>query len=68
MCHERNLGDASLKATGGGVNYKHGGISLGGTSDHVLDEIAVPRGINDGKHGLCGLELPQGDINGDTLA
>lgn len=39
---------------------------LGGTSDHVLDEVSVSRGINDGHVVLAGLELPQSDIDGDT--
>ena len=41
------LGDTSLKTTSGGVNDKDGTVSLGGTSDHVLDEVTVSRGIND---------------------
>jgi hypothetical protein len=37
-------------------------------SNHVLDEIAVSGGIDDGEVELLGLELPQGNIDGDTCA
>ena len=60
------LGDTSLKTTSGGVNDENSTVSLGGTGDHVLDEVTVTRGINDGAVVLGGLELPQGNINGDT--
>lgn len=39
---------------------------LGGTSDHVLDEITVSGGVNDGDVVLGGLELPEGNVDGDT--
>jgi len=39
---------------------------LGSSSDHVLDEVSVSRGINDGEVILGGFELPKGDIDGDT--
>ena len=39
---------------------------LGGTSDHVLDEITMSRGINDGDVELAGFELPQSNVDGDT--
>ena len=39
---------------------------MGGTGDHVLDEISVAGGIDDGEVIFGGLELPKGDINGDT--
>lgn len=39
---------------------------LRGSCDHVLDEITMSWGINDGDVILGSLELPQGDINGDT--
>ena len=43
------------------------GVSdLGGSSDHVLDEVPVSRGIDDGDVVLAGLKLPQGDVNGDA--
>jgi len=48
------LGDDSLE------------LSSTGGDDHVLDEISVSRGINDGDVVIFSLELPQGDIDGDT--
>lgn len=80
------LGDTSLELTSTGGNDENGAISLGGTSNHVLDEITMAGGIckyllatvvlcvnsslsqltNDGDHVLGGLELPEGDIDGDT--
>jgi hypothetical protein len=39
------LGDTSLELTSTGGNDKNGAVSLGGTSDHVLDEITVTRGV-----------------------
>ena len=41
-------------------------IGLGGSSDHVLDEVPVAGGVDDGDVVLGGLELPEGDIDGDT--
>jgi len=60
------LGETGLEATDVGGDHKNGGIGLGGTGDHVLDEISVAWGINDGEDSLVGLELPEGDIDGDT--
>jgi len=60
------LGEASFETTDIGGDHENGGISLGGTSDHVLDEISVTWGIDDGEDSLVGLELPESDINGDT--
>ena len=39
------LGDTSLEFTSTGSNDENGAISLGGTGNHVLDEITVTRGI-----------------------
>ena len=41
------LGDTSLELTSAGGNDEDGTIGLGGTGDHVLDEVTVSRGIND---------------------
>ena len=41
------LGDTSLEFTSASSNDEDGAISLGGTSDHVLDEITVSRSIDD---------------------
>merc|ERR1719443_1134544 len=59
-------GETSLELTTAGGNHEDGGVSLGGTSDHVLDEISVAWGINDGEDSLGGLELPESNIDGDT--
>jgi hypothetical protein len=60
------LGDTSFEFTSGGGNHEDGDIGLGGTGDHVLDEISVARSIDDGEVILAGFELPEGDIDGDT--
>ena len=76
------LGDTSLELTSTSGNDENGAISLGGTRDHVLDEITVTRGVwrgsegldvdattkltNDGDIVLGGLELPESDIDGNT--
>jgi hypothetical protein len=39
------LGDTSLELTSTSSNDKNSTIGLGGTSDHVLDEITVTRGV-----------------------
>ena len=60
------LGDTGFELTSATSNDEDGAVSLGGTSDHILDEISVTRGIDDGDIVAGGLELPQGDIDGDT--
>ena len=60
------LGDTSLELTSTGGNDENGAVSLRGTSDHVLDEVTVTGGINDGDLILGSLELPEGNIDGDT--
>ena len=40
--------------------------NLGGTSDHVLDEVTVSWGVNDGDVKLVCFELPQGNVDGNT--
>ena len=60
------LGDAGLELTDTSGDDENGTIGLGGTGDHVLDEITVTGGVDDGDVVLVGLELPQGNINGDT--
>ena len=39
---------------------------MGGTSDHVLNEISVTWSVDDGNVVLWSLELPKSDIDGDT--
>jgi hypothetical protein len=60
------LGDTSLESSLGRVNDKDGNIGLGSSGNHVLDEITVSRGINDGELVLGRLELPEGNVDGDT--
>jgi len=50
----------------GSINNEDSNIGLRGTSNHVLDEVLVAGSINDGEVELLGLELPEGDIDGDT--
>ena len=40
------LGDTGLELTGTTGNDEDGAVSLGGTSDHVLDEVTVTGGVN----------------------
>jgi len=60
------LGVSSLELSSTGGNDEDGNISLRGSGNHVLDEITVTGGINDGEEVLLSLELPQGNIDGDT--
>nr|AFK43815.1 unknown [Medicago truncatula] len=60
------LGNTSFKTTSGGINDENSTISLGCTSNHVLNEIPVSRGINDSAVVLSGLKLPQSNVNCDT--
>lgn len=60
------LGDTSLELTSTGGNDEDSAVGLGGTSDHVLDEVTVTGGINDSDLILGGLELPEGNVDGDT--
>ena len=60
------LGDTGLELTLRGSNHENSDISLGSTSNHVLDEISVSGSINNGEVILSGFEFPEGDIDGDT--
>merc|ERR1719210_1268557 len=60
------LGDTSLELSSSRSNDQDTAISLGCSSDHVLDEITMSRSINDGHIVLGGLKLPQSNVNGDT--
>jgi hypothetical protein len=60
------LGDTGFEFSLSGGDDEDGAIGLGGTSDHVLDEITMSGGINDGEVVLGGFELPEGNIDGDT--
>ena len=41
------LGDTGLELTGATGDDEDGAVSLGGTSDHVLDEVTVTGGVDD---------------------
>jgi len=60
------LGDTSLELTSAGGNDENGAVGLRGTGNHVLDEVTVARGVDDGDIVLGGLELPEGNVDGDT--
>jgi len=60
------LGVTGFETTGGGVDDEDGGVGLRSAGNHVLDEIAMSGGVDDGEDGLGGLELPKGDVDGDT--
>lgn len=60
------LGDTSLELSHGGSDHEDGTVGLRSSGDHVLDEISVAGGVNDGEVVFGGFELPKGDIDGDT--
>merc|ERR1719219_1868809 len=60
------LGDASLELASSGGDDEHSAVSLGGTGDHVLDEVTMSGSVDDGDIVLRGLELPESDVDGDT--
>jgi len=60
------LGDTSLELTSTSGNDENGAVSLGSTSDHVLDEITMSRSVNDSNVVPGSLELPESDIDGNT--
>merc|ERR1712110_522262 len=60
------LGDTSLELTSTGGDDKNSAVSLRCSGDHVLDEVTMSGGINDGDIVLGSLELPQGNVDGDS--
>jgi hypothetical protein len=60
------LGDTGFELTLWGGNHENSAIGLGCSGNHVLDEVSVSWGINDGEVVFGGFELPEGDIDGDT--
>jgi hypothetical protein len=60
------LGDAGFELTGTSSDDQDAAVSLRGSSDHVLNEISVAGSVNDGDVELRSLELPEGDVDGDT--
>jgi len=59
------LGDAGLEPTLIGGHDEHGDVGLRRAGDHVLDEVTVARGVDDGEIEHVGLELPEGDVDRD---
>merc|ERR1719333_1156627 len=53
------LGDTSLELSSSRGNDQDSAVSLGGSSDHVLDEVTMSRSIDDGDIVLGSLKLPQ---------
>ena len=67
----KHITSKNLPLDGGGEvtvgrDHDHGDISLGGTGNHVLDEVAVARGIDDGVVPLLSEEFLGGDGDGHT--
>ena len=60
------LGDGGDEGTTIGGAQQQGNIGLGGTGDHVLDEVTVTGGIDDGVVVAAGVELLGVAGNGDT--
>jgi len=50
-----------------GVDHEDGGVGLGGTGDHVLDELAVPRRVDQHIVARVSVEEDLRDIDGDAL-
>merc|ERR1719507_503687 len=63
------LGDTSLELSSSGGDNEDTTVSLAGSSDHVLDEVTMAGGVDDGDVVLGSLELPKSNVDGDaTLA
>jgi hypothetical protein len=60
------LADSGLEFAMRGGDHENGAVGLRGASDHVLDEVAMARRVDDGEVVLGGLELPQRDVDSDT--
>merc|ERR1719150_1645905 len=60
------LGDAGLELAGSGGNDEHAAVGLGGSGDHVLDEVTMSGSVDDGDIVLGSLELPKSNVNGNT--
>lgn len=60
------LRDTSLELSDTGSDNQDSTVSLGGTGDHVLNEVAVSGRVDNGDHVSGSLELPKRDIDGDT--
>merc|ERR1719325_377362 len=60
------LGDTSLELASPGGDDEHTAVSLAGAGDHVLDEVTMAGGVDDGHVVLRGLEFPESNVDGDT--
>lgn len=60
------FGDTGFELSFGGGDHEDGNIGLGSSCDHVFDEVSVARGVDDGEVVFGGLELPKGNVDGDT--
>jgi len=60
------LSDTGLELTSSGGDDEDGNIGLGGSSNHVLDEITMAWGVNNGKAEFLRLEFPESNVDGDT--
>ena len=59
--------DACLKFSFWGRNHQDSTVSLSSSSNHILNEISVSWGINNGNFIFFSLKLPQRNINSDSL-
>merc|ERR1712112_488395 len=57
------LGDTCLELSSSGGSDQDSTIGLAGSGDHVLDEVTMSGGVDDGDIVLGGLELPEGNVD-----
>jgi len=61
-----SLGNTGFELSLSGSDDENGAIGLRSTSNHVLDEISVAWGVDDGEVVFRRLELPEGNVDGDS--
>ncbi len=59
-------GNTSFEFSWSRRDHKDGNISLSSSGNHVLDEVSMSWGIDDGDIVLLSLELVEGNVDGDT--
>ncbi len=59
------IGDTGLELSFGGCDDEDSAVCLRSPRDHILDEIPMPRRIDNSNPILRSLKLPQRDINSD---
>lgn len=59
-------GDTSLEFSWGRRNHEDTDISLGSSGDHILDEVSMSWGVDDGDRIGIGLKLSKSDVDSDT--